>query len=181
MCKILVVDNDKKVREEVIAILVSLFPEHETITTGTTKKALDMVRNLRNVDIILFNSLRRNKPNGLEFAQECRKYNPYTMMIFMTENLHKRTKLKALCEIGLDSFISKPITKEVLELTFINVLARHKSLLNGKTPKHTLLDESVTAMVSRLNKKIDEKESSGFFRKIFVGRKKNERVTRTNG
>lgn len=179
MCKVLVVDNDKSVREEVTTILCELFPEHEIITTGTTKKALNMVRDLRNVDVILFNSLKRNKPNGLKFAQECRKHNPYTMMIFMTENLNQRSKLRSLCEIGLDSFINKPITKEILELTFINVLARHKTLINGKTPEHKVLEDSVNAMITRLSKKVEEIESGGFF-KNFLWRKKYERTAGIN-
>ena len=180
MCKILIVDNDKKSRKQVTTILNELFPEHEIISTGITSEASKMVQDLRNVDIVIFNSLKRNKPNGLQFATEVRENNPYTMLIYMTANLHKKTKLKALCEVGLDAFINKPVTKKVLELTIINSVARHRSLLNGKTPIHAELAEAVDNMIYRLNKKVGEitKESKGFFTKIFRG-KKNERANRT--
>lgn len=150
MCKILIVDDDAVVLKTVKDYFEKILVDHEIIATNATQEALHKIKNLKNVDIILFNGLNKSEPDGVTFAQSCRYNNPYVILLYMSSNLLDYKKLKRLSEIGIDGFIQKPISFETLEIKIINALTRSRSLINGKTCKHTSLEKAVDNFINKL-------------------------------
>src|SRR6056297_2520285 len=102
MCKILVVDDDQKILDTVDNIMRDAFPQHEIITTPTCQEALDNLEEADNIDVILFNSLGDDDPDGLEFARRCRENNPFMIMIYMANYLSIEEQIVELSDTGVD-------------------------------------------------------------------------------
>lgn len=155
MCKILVVDDDKAILDFMEEILNRLFDKHEIETTISSQEALEKIED-KKFDIIFFNSLESEDPNGIEFAESCRDSNPFIILIYMSGHMSTK-KMFRLAKIGIDTFIEKPIDLDYLKTIVINSLNRHKTLLNGKTEEFKELENSVENMIFRLEKKLNER------------------------
>jgi len=83
MCRILIVDDESTTLVNTKKYLEKLFIDHEIITTKVTYEALQKIKNLKDIDIILFNSLDNEEPNGVTFAKICRDHNPYVLLFYM--------------------------------------------------------------------------------------------------
>lgn len=151
MCKIVIVDDVKSIREELKNYLERTFPEHEVYDFAGTKGALKKVKEFDFIEIIVFNSLKNKKPNGIEFAKVCRQKSPVTMLIYTTGKARNYEHMQQLACIGIDSYLYKPLDLRILDFMIINSLNRIKSLQTYKTEDHKELEIAVNNLIRKYN------------------------------
>jgi two-component SAPR family response regulator len=165
MCKIVVVDDVKAVRDEIRLHLVKMFPEHEIYTLAGTQRALKKVQELESVDIVIFNGLKTKKPNGVEFARSLREKHPGIMLIYTSSGQKPDYKhMQKLAEFGIDNYLIQPINQDALSFVIINSLNRIKSLQSYRAEDHKALERAVDNLIIKYHNTI---------RDVHRSRKKN--------
>lgn len=160
MCKIVIVDDVKKVRDELKSHLTEMFPEHEIFDFAGTKRALNKVSELKFVDIIVFNSLKNKNPNGIEFAKVLREKSPATILIYTTGTRNPNYEhMNKLAKVGIDSYLIRPFTRESLSFMVINSLNRIDSFQTYRSKEHNTLETAVDSLINKFNTAIQEQLS----------------------
>ena len=145
MCKIVIVDEREDVLNTYKQDLLDLFPTHSVYTFRSTKEALEEVKKLEYIEILIFNSLTEDAElSGIEFAKHIRKDSPQTMMFYTEEDvIVKIDHLLKLSDIGIDGYINLPYNKKFLKVIIKNSLSRLKTFQRIKTVDHIQLVNSV--------------------------------------
>ncbi|MFV0399227.1 MAG: response regulator [Oscillospiraceae bacterium] len=107
MFKILIVDDEREIVENLENILKNAFGEAEILVTGISRQALEIV----NTDVIdvLLTDIRMPGVNGFELSQAARESNPLCKIIFLTGYSDFDYAYTALKQ-GCDDFILKTNT-----------------------------------------------------------------------
>ena len=166
MCKVLIVDDDKGVRQELTKIMNDLFPEHEVHGYPATQEALDLALTADDVDIVIFNSLKKNKPDGFTFATKLREGCPSLILIYIMQKDGNLDNLKKLASVGIDGHARRPFDPAMIYFVVTNGLSRANSINGFKSKVHLQLEKSMAT----LEKKIDAALPPSKERRLFTWR-----------
>lgn len=123
---------------------------HSPISFFAPGEALEWAK-LNMVDVILVDF---NMPvmNGLDLLKEIRGFHPDIMSIMITANADNALKLEAL-ELGVNDFLTKPISTAEFQLRLRNMIAIHNAL---KTQKE--FSKQLTIEVEKATKELSKSQ-----------------------
>ncbi|MCL4431302.1 MAG: response regulator [Epsilonproteobacteria bacterium] len=123
---------------------------HNPISFYTPREALEWAKTNR-VDLILVDF---NMPvmNGLDLLKKIRVSHPEIMSIMITANVDNALKLEAL-ELGVNDFLTKPISTAEFELRLRNMIAIQNAL---KTQKE--FSKQLTIEVEKATKELNKSQ-----------------------
>jgi len=127
MPKVLIVDDEKKSRDFISDLIVSIMPDAEITHAKYPYAALELVEN-NDYDIV-FTDIRMPQMSGLEMISEIKKKgkSPFIVMISAYE---KFEYAQEAMELGASGYLLKPFNRERVEYMLNLYKERHK-LLNG--------------------------------------------------
>ena len=112
--KILVVDDEKAVRDVFIAVF---FEEYKIIPAANAQQAMDILRRPNDIDLIVLDVMLPDL-KGTELLKEIKKTDPRYKVVILTGHSSKEIAIEAL-RSGADEYIEKPIdienVKEIFE------------------------------------------------------------------
>ncbi len=165
MCKIVIVDDSKEIRDDLESSLKELFTEHTIFSFEGTNRALESAKTLEFVDIVFFNNLYNKNPNGVEFAKVIREKSPGTMLIYISDGQRNYDHMMKLSAIGIDGVIEQPCNRDCLKYIISNSISRINSLNSFKSQKHLVLEKSVDNFLAKFSNAVEQKNSSFNFRR----------------
>lgn len=104
MVKILIVDDEADIVENLYTLLKSAYPDHEFIKTSLSRQAREILRT--DVVDILLTDIKMPKLDGFELSEIAKKSNPLCHVIFLTGYSDFDYAYRAL-KSGCDDFILK--------------------------------------------------------------------------
>lgn len=119
---ILVIDDAKNVRDT----FTSLFDEYNIIAVGSAQEALNILRRLNDIDLIVLDVMMPDM-NGLELLAEIKKINTYAKVIIMTGYSSKDIAIEALRR-NADEYVEKPFDIDEIKEIFERLLGENRNL-----------------------------------------------------
>ena len=121
MARVLVVDDDRTVREVVVSYLRA--HEHDVVEAGDGEEGLRMMRE-RPADLVVLD-LMLPGIDGLEVCRLLRESGPHTTVpVIMLTALGSETDRVVGLELGADDYVTKPFSPRELALRVDSVLRR---------------------------------------------------------
>lgn len=122
MQKVLIVDDEKSVRETLALILES--EGYETTAAGSAAEALGLIDNAGGYDFII-SDIRMPDLDGIGFVQRLRDMSVESNIIMISAYGNLSTSIKAI-QAGADDYINKPVNSQelVLRMKLIEEKAR---------------------------------------------------------
>lgn len=118
-CKILVVDDESRMRKLVRDFLIR--NDYEVIEAGDGSEALDIFFEEKNIDLILLDVMMP-KLDGWEVCKEIRAYSKVPI-IMLTAKADEKDELQGF-RLGVDEYISKPFSPKILVARVEAILRR---------------------------------------------------------
>ena len=118
-CKILVVDDEERMRKLVKDFLVR--GGYDVVEAADGEQALEIFFADNSIDLMILDVMMP-KLNGWEVLEEIRKYSR-TPVIMLTARSEERDELKGF-ELGVDEYVTKPFSPKVLVARVEAILRR---------------------------------------------------------
>lgn len=126
--RILVVEDNKGVREQVVSMLTSAEYQCRAVSSGV--RALELLESGNRFDLMICDL--RNKPHGLILLARTKARVPRMPVVVMTAPCCACTAQFAVSEMGASAMLMKPFTTKELFVTLYRVLeGRRLSFLNS--------------------------------------------------
>jgi len=126
MQKLLVVDDEKKSRDFISDILVSIMPDAEITHAKYPYAALEMIE-LNDYDIV-FTDIHMPQMNGLEMIREIKKKGKKPFIVIISA-YDKFEYAQEAMERGASGYLLKPFNRERVE-SVMNIYREKRNLLN---------------------------------------------------
>lgn len=143
--KILYVEDEKSLQDATKAVLEHFFGEIVTANNG--EEGIQKYREC-SPDIVI-TDIQMPKKDGLELIQEIKKINP-SQRIIITSAYGDENTLLEIIELGIDSFVQKPVEQK----RFISTLIDISSLVKDDSLEHYYKKK-----LKNVNKKLEQKNS----------------------
>lgn len=118
--KLLIVDDSIEILNALSDFLME--EGYEVLTATNGKEALEILE-LAQVSLII-TDIMMPQMGGFEFVERCRKTNPFNQIpIIMMSSKDVSTTQQIISELGINSFLSKPINPEFLRKMIISNLS----------------------------------------------------------
>ena len=118
-CKILIVDDESRMRKLVKDFLVK--SEYQVLEAENGEEALDVFFAQNDIDLVILDVMMP-KMDGWEVCKAIRQYSQ-TPIIMLTARGEERDELKGF-ELGVDEYISKPFSPKILVARVEAILRR---------------------------------------------------------
>lgn len=126
--RILVVEDDKGVRDIVVSMLTAAEYQCRAVSSGV--KALEMLKSGSRFDLMICDL--RNKPHGLILLAQAKTKVPKMPVVVMTPQCCACTAQFAVSEMDASAILMKPFTANELLVTLYPLLeGRRRDFLNG--------------------------------------------------
>ena len=173
--KVLFVEDNKEVREQLLKLLQNFFSHIDIASDGIT--ALKQYQEFNDThdfyyDIII-TDLSMPKMDGFEFAKEVMQKNPHQVIVVISAHTES-SKLLKLIEIGIYKFLRKPVDyREFISYfsSIISKIKREKNYLNIETKVEKLEEENES-----LNKQIEKDKLTSIYNRKFLDDLLKQRV-----
>lgn len=126
MKKIIVVDDEKRIREIIVMYLIKEC--YEVADFDNADDAYEYFKN-NNVDLIVLDIMMRGM-NGLDLCKKIRRESD-TPIIFVSARNEELDRILGL-ELGADDYLSKPFSVRELVVRIKNILKRSENNINYK-------------------------------------------------
>jgi DNA-binding response OmpR family regulator len=125
MTKILIVEDEKEIRENIAQILQ--LNDYETISADNGKTALELA--IKYLPDLIVSDIMMPYMDGYEFLENLRKIDKISSIpcIFVTAKVEKRDIRQGM-QLGADDYLTKPFTPEELLNSITSRLARHQHI-----------------------------------------------------
>ena len=145
MIKIIIVDDQKMLRDMISETLNSQDDLNVVATAGNAKDSLELCKKL-NPDLVLMDVCTENNSNGIAYSKILKKQFPNVKVIIMTGILDLNF-INDAKEAGVDSFIYKNISEDSLIMTIKNTLDGYSMYPNDKNnlSKNNMLSDLTDA------------------------------------
>lgn len=125
--KILVIDDERPARKELIHQILDLYPESQIQEADSGFEALECIRG-QTFDL-MFVDINLNDMEGTELAGEAKRILPYAQIVFATA--YSQYAVKAF-ELEVDNYILKPFDPERLKRVLEKCHRDYTTLLEAK-------------------------------------------------
>lgn len=126
MKKIIVVDDEKRIREIIVMYLIK--EGYEVADFDNADDAYEYFKN-NNVDLMVLDIMMRGM-NGLDLCKKIRRESD-TPIIFVSARNEELDRILGL-ELGADDYLSKPFSVRELIVRIKNILKRSENSINHK-------------------------------------------------
>jgi DNA-binding response OmpR family regulator len=150
MTKILIVEDEKEIRENIAQILQ--LNDYETISADNGKTALELA--IKYLPDLIVSDIMMPYMDGYEFLENLRKI-PKTSIIpciLVTAKVEKKDIRQGM-ELGADDYLTKPFTPEELLNSVTSRLARHQLIQE----KFDVQLEQNQEIISKIKQNVNEK------------------------
>jgi DNA-binding NtrC family response regulator len=151
--KILVVDDEKDMRDSIGDALECLFPDTEILMAETGREALEKYKNDINdeLSIVILNSLKEESISGLELAKRIREASRLTAIIVSSAH-SDLSYYNQFAEIGIDGLLIKPFDVDYFEVILRNAMIRIQQLSEFKEyrDQYVMIDRYVKEAIGRI-------------------------------
>ncbi|WP_017296014.1 response regulator transcription factor [Geminocystis herdmanii] len=150
MTKILIVEDEKEIRENIAQILQ--LNDYETISADNGKNALDLA--IKYLPDLIISDIMMPYMDGYEFLENLRKTEKISIIpcILVTAKVEKKDIRQGM-ELGADDYLTKPFTPEELLNSVISRLARHQHI----TETFDVQLEKNQEVITKIKKNVNEK------------------------
>lgn len=153
MKKIIVVDDEKRIREIIVMYLIK--EGYEVADFDNADDAYEYFKN-NNVDLMVLDIMMRGM-NGLDLCKKVRRESD-TPIIFVSARNEELDRILGL-ELGADDYLSKPFSVRELVVRIKNILKRSESNISHK--EESILNvKELTIYPEQRIAKISDKEIS---------------------
>jgi two-component system response regulator AtoC len=133
--RILIADDDSKVREALVVLCESL--GHRTFEAGSGKQTLEIARRV-DPDVV-FLDIEMPEGSGIEILPELLSLDPKPQVVLVTGLGDVQTAVKAM-RLGASDFLEKPVNRPLIEGVLERVqrgmsLTRERDLLRGEVAR----------------------------------------------
>jgi len=168
VCKVLIVDDDKDLRDLTQEVLEYSLPDVEAFSSSKGEEALEIFNKNPDISIVTLNSLRENTVTGVDLARELRKLNPYLVLIAVSGE-KTTSELRELMEIGIDAYLRKPYSNDELLWTINNAINRVHKIRELNTKEISRYETTVAKTLDIVGK------ANAIFEELNNGNRKNRR------
>jgi len=168
VCKVLIVDDDKDLRDLTQEVLEYNLPDVEAFPSSKGEEALEIFNKNPDISIVTLNSLRENTVTGVDLARELRKLNPYLVLIAVPGE-KTTSELRELMEIGIDAYLRKPYSNDELLWTINNAINRVHKIRELNTKEISRYETTVAKTLDIVGK------ANAIFEELNNGNRKNRR------
>jgi DNA-binding response OmpR family regulator len=150
MTKILIVEDEKEIRENIAQILQ--LNDYETISADNGKTALELA--IKYLPDLIVSDIMMPYMDGYEFLENLRKIDKISSIpcILVTAKVEKRDIRQGM-ELGADDYLTKPFTPEELLNSITSRLARHHHI----TKKFDVQLEENQEIITKIKQNVNEK------------------------
>lgn len=150
MTKILIVEDEKEIRENIEQILQ--LNDYETISANNGKTALDLA--IEYLPDLIVSDIMMPYMDGYEFLENVRKTPEISVIpcILVTARVEKKDIRQGM-ELGADDYLTKPFTPEELLNSVTSRLARHQHI----TEKFDVQLEENQEIITNIKQNVNEK------------------------
>lgn len=173
--KVLFVEDNKEVREQLLKLLYNFFSHIDIASDGIV--ALEKYHEFNCINDsyydIIITDLSMPKMDGFEFAKEVMQKNPHQVIVVISAHTES-SKLLKLIEIGIYKFLRKPVDyREFISYfsSIISKIKREKNYLNIETKVEKLKEEN-----ENLNNQIEKDKLTSIYNRKFLDDLLKQRV-----
>ncbi len=137
MAKILVIDDEKTILENIKFILE--LDNNEVITVSNGKEALEIFKNnYSNIDVVI-TDMKMPEISGMEILKEIKKIMPEMGVIILTGHGDLENAIHAMKE-GAFEYLRKPVNADNLTIAINNAISKKNLLLENARINKELLE-----------------------------------------
>lgn len=119
--KILVVDDEKKVRD---TFLAAFFDEYKIVPVAGGREALNILKRPNDIDLVVSDVMMPGM-TGIELLREIKRINPGQKVVLVTGHSSKEVAIEVL-RSDADEYIEKPFDVEKIRVVFERLLSERK-------------------------------------------------------
>lgn len=149
MTKILIVEDEKEIRENIVQILQ--LNDYETISADNGKTALELAT--KHLPDLIISDIMMPYMDGYELLENLRKIKATAIIpcILVTAKVEKKDIRQGM-ELGADDYLTKPFTPEELLNSVTSRLARHQLI----TEKFDVQLQENKEIISKIKQNVNE-------------------------
>lgn len=172
--KVLFVEDNKEVREQLLKLLYNFFSHIDIADDGLValEKYEDFNSNNKLYYDIIITDLSMPKMDGVEFAQKVMEQNPHQVIIVISAHTES-TKLLKLIEIGIYKFLRKPVDYREFLTYFASIISkikREKEYLSFENRVETLEEENKNLSQQVIRDKLTSIHNRRFLDNLLIER-----------
>ena len=137
MAKVLIVDDDRSVRESLSMIL--RYARHRVVEAANGREGLEALKNDAEIDVVICD-VKMPAMDGLELLQEIKKHSPETPVVMISGHGTLETAMEA-ARRGAFDFIEKPLDQDRVLITLRNAVGSAEQKKESRVLKGELADQ----------------------------------------